>query len=118
MSSPIATEHRYDEAWACAEERDRLAILEEIWAADGLYVDPDIPEGLRGPAALAAFIGQSFEELPGLAITAASELAVLGDRGWYRWGATTNDGQSFSGIDFVEFDPDGRIARVSNFYDG
>jgi hypothetical protein len=67
MPSPIATVHRYDEAWACAEERDRLAILGEIWAADDLYVDPDIPEGVRGTAALAALIGQSFEEMPGLA---------------------------------------------------
>jgi hypothetical protein len=42
---------------------------------------------------------------------------VLGDRGWYRWTATTAAGDSFDGIDFVEFAPDGRIARLTNFYD-
>jgi SnoaL-like domain len=116
-ADPVATVHRYDEVWACEDHRSRLVILNEIWTDDGLYVDPAIPEGVRGPAALAAFIGQSFEELPGLAVTATSDLAVLADRGWYRWSATTADGQTLSGTDFVEFAPDGRIARLTNFED-
>ena len=113
----VTTVRRYDEAWADEDGHSRLRILAEIWADDGLHVDPDIPEGVRGPAALAGFIGQSFEELPGLAITATTDVAVLGDRAWYRWTATTGDGQSFSGTDFVEFAPNGRIARLTNFYD-
>lgn len=82
-----------------------------------MYVDPDVPDGVRGPGALAQFIGQSFDELPGLSITATTDLAVLGDRAWYRWTATADDVQSFSGTDFVEFAPDGRITRLTNFYD-
>ena len=42
---------------------------------------------------------------------------MLGVRGWYRWGAKLADGTQFSGIDFVEFADDGRIARLTNFYD-
>ena len=117
LSSPAATVRRYDKAWACPEEEGRLAILGEIWSPDGLYFDPEVPEGIRGVRALAAFIGESFAELPGLTITATSELVVLGDRGWYSWTATTSAGESFDGIDFVEFAPDGRIARLTNFYD-
>jgi ketosteroid isomerase-like protein len=118
MSTDLETTvRRYDEAWAEEDDQKRLRILAQIWADDGLYIDPDVPDGIRGPAALASFIGQSFEELPGLAISSTSDVAVLGDRAWYRWTATTKDGQSFSGTDFVEFAPDGRIARLTNFYD-
>jgi hypothetical protein len=45
------------------------------------------------------------------------QLAVLGDRAWYRWSATTGDGQNFEGTDFIGFGPDGRIQRLANFYD-
>ena len=116
-NDPVTTVRRYDEERADEDDESRLMILSEIWANEGLYIDPDIPDGIRGPAALASFIGQSFEEFPGLAITATTDVTVLGDRACYRWTATANDGQSFSGTDFVEFAHDGRTARVTNFYD-
>ncbi len=42
---------------------------------------------------------------------------VLGDRAWFRWNATLSSGESFTGVDFVEFAPDGRIARLTGFYE-
>ena len=69
-----------------------------------------------GAVALSDFITTSFEEMPGLAIKATTELVVLGRRGWYRWKATTAEGETFDGVDFVEFDADGRIERLTNFY--
>jgi hypothetical protein len=42
---------------------------------------------------------------------------VLGDRAWFRWSATLGTGESFTGVDFVEFAPDGRIARLTGFYE-
>jgi hypothetical protein len=100
-----------------ADHAARNAILAEIWAEDGVYVDPEVPDGLYGAGALSDLIGSSQEEMPGLTIKATSSLAVLGDRGWYRWEATTADGETFDGIDFVEFATDGRITRLTNFYD-
>lgn len=78
-----------------------------------------MPEGvpLRGARALSGFIAASFEELPGLTITATTDVAVLGDRAWYRLRATAHDGQRFEGTDFIEFAPDGRIQRLTGFYD-
>ncbi len=112
-----ATVHRYDEVWAEPDQAARLAVLSEIWAENGVYVDPEVPNGVVGAAALSDFITTSFDEMPGLAIKATTELVVLGDRGWYRWEATTADGETFDGVDFVEFDTDGRIGRLTNFYD-
>jgi len=63
------------------------------------------------------FIDASLAESPGLTITATSAVAVLGDRAWYRWRATTDDGQSFEGTDFIEFGRDGRIERLTYFCD-
>jgi len=113
----VAMVRRYDEVWAERNAARRLDALSKIWAEDGFYVDPDVPEGVLGAEALSDFVAASFEEMPGLTITAISDVAVLGDRAWYRWKATTADGQSFEGTDFIEFAPDNRIQRVTNFYD-
>ena len=117
VTDHAATVHRYDEVWAEPDQAARLAILSEIWAEDGVYVDPEVPDGVRGPAALSDLITTSLDEMPGLEIKATTALVVLGDRGWYRWEATTADGEAFDGIDFVEFDAEGRIERLTNFYD-
>ena len=37
----------YDEAWAISDYESRLVSLRTFWADDGLYVDPDVPEGVR-----------------------------------------------------------------------
>lgn len=116
-ADPIATVQRYHDAWADHDEASRLAALVEIWADDGFYVDPEIPGGLHGPEALSAFIAKSFDDYPGLVVAATTTPVVQADRAWYGWRVTADDGQSFSGIDFIEFARDGRIARVTNFYD-
>ena len=46
----------YDEAWAMSDYESRLVSLRTFWADDGLYVDPDVPEGARGPEAFATEI--------------------------------------------------------------
>jgi len=113
----VVTVRRYDAVWAEHDAARRSDTLSEIWADDGFYVDPDVPEGVVGAQALSDFIAKSFGDMPGLAITATTELATLGDRAWYRWKATTRDGDNFEGTDFIEFAADGRIQRLTGFYD-
>jgi hypothetical protein len=71
---------------------------------------------VRGPEALATFIDAQFQLYPGISIV-SSAAEVLGDRAWFRWSATLGTGESFHGVDFVEFAPDGRIARLTGFYE-
>ena len=111
------TVRRYDEAWAERDSAARQAMLAEIWAEDGIYVDPEVPDGVQGSDALSDLIDLSNEEMPGLTIEATSAPVFLGGRGWYSWHATTGDGEDFDGIDFIEFAADGRIQRLTNFYD-
>ena len=46
----------FDEAWAISDYESRLVSLRTFWADDGLDVDPDVPEGARGPEAFATEI--------------------------------------------------------------
>jgi len=113
---PTDTLRLYGEAWAIPEHESRLELLRKIWADDGLYLDPDVPEGARGPEALATVIDAQLEQYPGMSIVSSAP-DVLGDRAWFRWSATLGTRESFTGVDFVEFAPDGRIARLTGFYE-
>ena len=112
-----AVVRRYDEVWAERDVARRREILAAIWTDDTIYLDPDVPNGLVGPNALVDFIEASFEQYPGLAITAISEVAVLRDRASYRWRQTATNSESIEGTDFIEFDSEGRIQRLTGFFD-
>ena len=112
-----AVVRRYDEVWAERDVARRRELLATIWTDDTLYLDPDVPDGVVGPDALVDLIEASFEQYPGLSIKAISEVAVLRDRAWYRWWQTSANGQSLDGTDFIEFDAEGRIQRLTGFYD-
>jgi hypothetical protein len=113
---PTAALRRYLEAWTIPDHESRLASLRMNWADDGLYLDPDVPEGVRGPEALATEIDRQLELYPGISIVSSAP-DVLGDRAWYRWSATLETGESFTGVAFVEFAPDGQIARLTAFHE-
>jgi hypothetical protein len=112
-----AVVRRYHDVWAERDAGRRRGLLAGIWTDNTLYVDPDVPDGVVGPDALVELIEASFEQYPGLTIVPISEVAVLRDRAWYRWRQTSNDGQALDGTDFFEFDPEGRILRLTGFYD-
>ena len=111
----VAVVRRYDEVWAERDAARRRAILAEIWTEETIYLDPDVPEGLVGPDALLDFIQSTFDEYPGFTVTATSDLEVLRDRAWYRWRQNA-DGETTDGIDFIEFDAEGRIRRLTGFF--
>jgi hypothetical protein len=113
---PSAALRLFDEAWTIPDYESRLVSLRTFWADDGLYLDPDVPEGVRGPEALATEIDRQLRLYPGISIVSGAP-DVLGDRAWFRWSATLGTGESFHGLDFVEFAPDGRIARLTGFYE-
>ncbi len=82
-----------------------------------MFVDEETPEGLVGREALSDYIARTNEEMPGMIITDTSEPEVLGDRLRVRWAARQGDELMFTGTDFAEFAEDGRIARLTMFYD-
>jgi len=107
----------YETAWNETDADKRMAALELAWAEDAVYLDDDVPHGLRGRDALSQYIAEEHEAEPGLVITTTRELVILGDRGWLQWTARSDTGSQSSGTDFIEFTTDGRIAQVTDFLD-
>ena len=107
----------YSRAWNVEDPSERRELLDRVWADDAVYVDDEAPDGLVGADALLGYIADSQEEMPGLIVSDTSRPNVLGGRMLVRWVATQGDEQKYSGTDVVEFGADGRIARVTNFFD-
>lgn len=114
----MAVYYSYSAAWNEKDDPDaRSALLEQAWAQDGAFFDEETPDGLVGREALSEYIAGTHEELPGLVITETSEPQTLGNRLRVRWVARQGDTQMYTGTDFVEFAEDGRVSRVTMFYD-
>jgi hypothetical protein len=117
VRDPIAAYQAYSAAWNERDASARAALLERAWAVDGRLFDDENAGGLVGRAALASSIDETHEAMPGLAVTETSDPEMLGDRLRVTWVALQDGVPTFTGSDFVEFDAEGRIARVTMFTD-
>lgn len=113
MLRPEDANERYERAW---NEPERAAsLLAECWAEDGVYADDEVPDGVVGPAALAALIAATHAELPGFRVWSTSAPRMLAGRlaiTWTQEGADPPVRQT--GTDVMEFGTDGRITRITN----
>jgi SnoaL-like domain len=107
---------RYERAWN--EPANAAALLEGAWADAGVYADDEVPDGLVGPAALVAFIQDSHATMPGFRVWATTVPRMLAGRMAVKWRASGGEPPiRSSGTDVIEFDADGRIARVTDVLD-
>jgi hypothetical protein len=114
----VASFKAYADAWSSDLERDdRRKLLQRSWAPTGSLFDPETPGGLIGIEALLDYIAATHQELPGLVVVDTSEPEVLGERLRVPWEARQDGVRLYTGTDFVEFAPDGRISRLTMFYD-
>jgi SnoaL-like domain len=113
----IATYSAYSAAWNEQDLDERRRLLDQSWADDGAFFDEETPEGLVGREALSEYITATHEEMPDLVVTETSEPQVLGTRLRVRWVARQGETEPYTGTDFVEFGDDGRVLRVTMFYD-
>jgi hypothetical protein len=107
----------YSRAWNSQDRSERRELVDRVWADDAVYVDDDAPDGLVGSDALLEYIADSHAEMPGLIVSETTNPKVLDRRMLVRWVATQGNEQRYAGTDVVEFRADGRIARVTNFFD-
>ena len=115
---PIAAYTSYSAAWNEKDDPDaRKKLLDRAWSQDGAFFDEETPDGLVGREALIEYIATAHEEMPGLVITETSEPQILGNRLRVSWVALQGDTPTYTGTDFVEFAEDGRVSRVTMFYD-
>ncbi len=115
--NPMDAYNSYTAAWNEKDSDVRKSLLDQAWAVDGALFDEETPDGLVGRKALNEYIAGTHEERPGLVITETSEPQVLGNRLRVSWVARQGDAEMYTGTDFVEFAEDGRVSRVTMFYD-
>lgn len=70
-----------------------------------------------GRDALAAYREDAFKASPSMVVTTTSPPEVMGDRLRGKWEQQEDGKTVYRGEDFVEFASDGRIARLTMFYD-
>ena len=106
----------YGAAWLAIDERSRLALLETAWADGAVYCDP--VDRVAGREALAAHIAATQAVLRGGRVAVTTEPVRHHDSAFFRWSMTDAEGAPvLSGFDVVQLDEDGRIARLTGFFD-
>ena len=116
MSTPADPLAAYGAAWVETDPERRRALVEQAWAPGAVYCDPlDV---VTGADALADHIGATQASLSGGRIAVTSEPVRHHDSAFFRWTMTDPRGSTvMTGFDVVQLADDGRIARLTGFFD-
>ena len=105
----------YAAAWSEADVAKRRELLEQAWAADGVYTDPTAH--VEGREALVQHISGFLKSLPGHRIEATSRADVHHNLLRFSWRLTKPDGSVMTeGMDFGTIDASGRLTRIVGFF--
>ena len=106
----------YGRAWLETDAARRDELLEKAWAADAVYCDPLAL--LHGRQALSDHIAATQASLAGGRIAVTAEAVRHHDSVFFPWAMLDADGtQVVSGFDVAQLDDDGRITRLTGFFD-
>jgi hypothetical protein len=106
----------YGAAWLESDPSRRLALLETAWAPDAVYCDP--LARVEGREALSAHIAGTQAQLAGGSIAVTTEPVRHHDSAFFRWSMQDASGSTvMTGWDVVQLDDDGRIRRLTGFFD-
>lgn len=106
----------YGLAWLEPDPGRRAALLERAWAPGAVYCDPTAL--VQGRDALGEHIGGVQASMPGHAVTVTAEATRHHDSAHFPWAITgPDDAVVLSGFDVVQLDEQGRITRLTGFFD-
>lgn len=117
QASPLAARvAAYFEMWNETDGAARRELVEEVWTADALSVDP-IAE-VSGWAAIEAHVAGVQQQYPGYRIAQRGDLDAHHDRARFPWVMCDGDGKAvLTGIDSVRLAADGRFAELVGYFD-
>ncbi|PCJ52955.1 MAG: hypothetical protein COA73_15825 [Candidatus Hydrogenedentota bacterium] len=108
---------KYLLAWNEPDEAKRRELLTGHWTTSGTYTDPSgHAEGLEG---LVAHIGEfkSNPQFKGFSIVRTSGIDIHHQSLRFNWEMRTPNGKILTaGIDYGEFDDEGRITKIVGFF--
>jgi hypothetical protein len=103
--------HAYGETDPAA----RAALIERVWAPDGVLVDP--PFTGTGHAEISTLAGAAQGQFPGHTFRRSSEVDAHHDLARYTWELLGPDGTpALAGTDVVLLGQDGRLQYVAGFF--
>ena len=106
----------YGQAWREPDAARRLELLERAWAPDAVYCDPLAL--VTGQEALSAHIAGFQESLGGGRIDVTAEAVRHHDSAHFPWAISDATGATvLTGFDVVQLDEQGRITRLTGFFD-
>jgi SnoaL-like domain len=107
---------RYVESWNETDAEARRALLAEIWAEDGTYVDPLV--AVTGHAAIDAAIAGAQEQFAGLRFRLVPGVDAHHDQARFTWELGPDGGDAIVvGFDVAVLAGDGRLQAVYGFLD-
>jgi hypothetical protein len=115
MTDELAVLDAYVSAWNTSDAERRAQILAGCWGPEAGYTDPTVD--LRGVAALDEHIAGRQLARPGFVIEFVGEVRRHHRWATFAWRVNSSGEILVSGIDCVEFAPDGRLHRVVGFFD-
>ena len=108
--------HRYIAAWNETDPAARRALVDEVWAADGRYVDPLAVA--TGRDEIDATIAAVQSQFPGLVFALIEPVDAHHDQARFGWSlGPAGDELMVIGFDVVVRDADGRLSMVLGFLD-
>jgi SnoaL-like protein len=116
MSDVTELVERYLESWNADDAAARRALVDEVWAEDGVYTDP---LGVAaGRDAIDATIGGAREQFPGMEFRLAGGVDAHHNVARFSWELGPAGAEALVvGFDVAVLDGAGRIARVHGFLD-
>jgi len=105
----------YTSAW---NETERGSILEKIsqcWAPAGTYTDR-LTDTITGREAIADLIISSYEQMGPRTFKVLAGPQTHHQSGRFRWLAIRPEGYPIEGMDYFEFDGEGRITKIVGFF--
>jgi len=107
---------RYLDTWNETDADKRAALVADLWAADGRYVDPI--GSAEGHAALSGLIGAVQQQFEGMRFDLAGAVDAHHDQARFTWALGPVGAEPLVvGFDVLERDADGRVRTVLGFLD-
>ncbi|MFE6860339.1 nuclear transport factor 2 family protein [Nocardia sp. NPDC057668] len=119
MTEPSSTLEQlvdtYCTAWSDPDPARRREILARVWGEGATYTDPLVHAA--GAEELLAHIDSVLTQRPGAIVIRTSRIDGHHGVARFEWRVVEADGNRLpTGIDFIEVDAAGRIARVVGFF--
>ena len=102
-------------AYANPDATSRMAAIRDLWSQEGRLVDP--PMEARGHAGISDLAATLLSQFPGHRFERSTAVDTHHEFLRYGWRLLDPKGVAvLEGVDFVQFDVDGRIARIVGFF--